>query len=83
MEEIKKQSKLVFFVEHILNPEALFLSGKIMFFLILGALAIERWLEVCSSIPNITARAICYSATMLISIWLVQQGMELVLGEKE
>ena len=82
-EKEKKKGISAFILEDIINIESLYLSGKIMFFLILGALAIERWLEVCSNIPDITSRAICYSATMLISIWLAKEGMELIFGEKK
>ena len=83
MEDNKKKGIFAFIMEDIINIESLFLSGKIIFMLILGALAIERWLEISSSISDITTRAICYSVTMLISIWLVQQGISLVFVDKK
>ena len=72
-----------FIVNKIINIEGLFNSGEVIFFLILGSIAIEKWLEVCSNIPNITARAIGYSATMLISIYLVLRGFDLIFEEKK
>lgn len=76
MNKEKKESRFMFFMDKILNLEAIFESGKYLFLLILLTMTIIFWLDFCASFPRIIIRVILYSVTPLIPIYIAKLGFE-------
>ena len=83
-EENKKKNRgICFIMDKIINFDALILSGEVIFFLILGVVVIEKWLEICSGSYDTLVKAIMYSITIFIPLYLFTRGYNLIFKEKK